>query len=43
MGYLKNNILYKYQFGFREKYATHLALILFENKIATENTELVYF
>ncbi len=34
--YLKNiNILYKYQFEFREKYGTHLALILLENKIDT--------
>ncbi len=29
MDYLKNNnILYQYQFGFRETYGTHLALIL---------------
>ncbi len=36
MNYLKNNnILYKYQFWFRLKYGTHLALILLANKIAT--------
>ncbi len=29
------NIMYKYQFGFWEKYGTHLALIFLENKIAT--------
>ncbi len=43
MDYLKNNnILSEYQFGFREKYGTHLALILLENKIATAIDEGKY-
>ncbi len=43
MDYLKNNnILYKYQFGFRKKYSTHLALILLENKIDTAIDEGKY-
>ncbi len=36
------NILYKYQFGFWEKYGTHLALIFLENKIATVIDEEEY-
>ena len=35
MNYLSSKkILYKYQFGFREHYGTHLALILLEEKIS---------
>ena len=38
-----NNILYKYQFGFRQKYATSMALITLVDKImkSLDNNEYV--
>ena len=35
----KQNILYKYQFGFREKHGTNSALIVLTDKIATAISE----